>query len=114
MVLRHMFGGVVICSAFGCDRRVHARGLCATHYKRLLRMGQIRADAGIGTLTQRHTETCPICTEVPLLHPYDPTEVARRIGRNPEAMHKHIRRWLPEFADWSRRASNAARAARAS
>ena len=106
----------MICSAFGCDRPMYARGLCEAHYGRMRRVGKVRASVPIGAYTggRKHGDDCPICTEVPFLYPDDPTEVARRIGRSPEAMHKHIRRWLPEVADWSRRASNAARAARAS
>lgn len=111
----------MICSVDGCGRERYARGWCHAHYQRWRRLGDVLPSKAVGYRQgsdrkgiHSHDGRCLVCTEVPALYPDDPTEVARRIGRNPEAMHRHIRRWLPEYADWSRPASNAARLARAS
>jgi len=103
-----------MCSVDGCTRRASTKGMCKAHYYRWVRCGDVQADRPIGSLKNgkkpHDPTTCVICLEVPALAWFYPCdELAERLGYNPEAMHRHIKKFLPAFTEWSRPAANDAR-----
>lgn len=53
---------------------------------------------------------CVLCQEVRYFSRYYGPEITAAIlGITPESLHRHIVRWMPERADWSRPAASAAR-----
>ena len=83
---------MLTCSADGCDRAPHCRGMCSMHYLRAKRAGQFEPLVA---------SECITCTETAHLLGYDnATNIARRVGlggqqndhRAREALYRHLRR----------------------
>jgi len=94
------------------ERQARARGVCNRCYQRRLSNGTV---AELPRVNHRHdVETCGICDEVASLHGYgwSAEAIVTAIGRHPEHIDRHLRRWAPHLRHITVDAARAERAAR--
>ena len=86
---------MLTCSADGCDRAPHCRGMCSMHYQFAKRHGHIQPLQG------KRMGDCLTCADIAHIAGYDnATNIARRVGlggkqndhRAREALYRHLRR----------------------
>jgi hypothetical protein len=94
------------------ERQARARGVCNRCYQRRLSNGTV---AELPRVNHRHdVETCGICDEVQALAEYgwSAEAIVTAIGRHPEHIDRHLRRWAPQLQPIIAPAARKARANR--
>jgi hypothetical protein len=92
---------VLTCSADGCDRAPHCRGMCARCYRRNLRRGNLKVIQPHYSAGAESVAECLTCVDAAHLLGYDSaTNIARRVGLGralgdsaaKEALYQHLDR----------------------